>query len=144
MPKKSPDHNIAQRETSELKRSSPKELAQLRAAMNGRIDTSDIPEQMKPGVRVKRDANGQLPRRPFSPIRDAILDALELRGMTRYQLWKEAARHCGTLSQSAVYEYLRGEREIGIPYVEAIMRAVGLKVTTVSPKAFSKAWADSH
>ena len=49
--------------------------------------------------------------------------------MTRYELWKSAREHCATLPQSAVYEYLRGQREIGLPYAEALMAAVGLGVT---------------
>ena len=48
--------------------------------------------------------------------------------MTRYQLWKKAHAHCETLSASAVYDYLRGVRDIGIEYAEALMEAANLKV----------------
>jgi hypothetical protein len=34
-----------------------------------------------------------------------------------------------TLSQSAVYEYLRGQRDIGVASVEALMAAAELQVT---------------
>jgi hypothetical protein len=48
--------------------------------------------------------------------------------MTRYELWKRARAHCPTISESAVYEYLRGQRQIGVAYVEALMRAAGVVV----------------
>ncbi len=48
--------------------------------------------------------------------------------MTRYELWKKARAHCGTLSRSAVYEYLRGVRDIGVEYAEALMTAANLKI----------------
>ena len=48
--------------------------------------------------------------------------------MTRYELWKKARAHCGTLSRSAVYEYLRGVRDIGVEYAEALMMAAELQV----------------
>jgi len=40
-----------------------------------------------------------------------------------------ARDHCATLPQPAVYEDLRGQREIGLPYAEALMAAVELGVT---------------
>ena len=92
------------------------------------IDISDIPETPADAVRVKRDASGRLPVRQKSPIRDAILTALGRRQMTRYMLWKKAQRYCPKLPQSAVYEYLRGGRAIGAPYLEALFTAAGLRV----------------
>jgi hypothetical protein len=53
--------------------------------------------------------------------------------MTRYRLWQKAQAQCRTLSQSAVYEYLRGERDIGVTYVEALMAASGVKVSAKKP-----------
>lgn len=105
-------------------------LARLRSALEGPIDTAEIPEAKGAPSRVPRDASGRLAtkERP-SPIREAILKELGRRQMTRYELWKAARDHCTTLPQSAVYEYLRGQREIGLPYAEALMAAVGLGVT---------------
>jgi hypothetical protein len=48
--------------------------------------------------------------------------------MTRYTLWKKARAHHKGLSESAVYEYLRGARDLGIASVEALMKAANLKV----------------
>ena len=48
--------------------------------------------------------------------------------MTRYELWQAARVHCPRLPASAVYEFLRGQREIGLPYAEAILEAAGLVV----------------
>ena len=54
--------------------------------------------------------------------------------MTRYQLWKGAQRISPQIPASAVYEYLRGQRAIGTPYVEALMKAAGLTVKPVGGK----------
>jgi hypothetical protein len=110
--------------------STSEELQRLKAAMDDPVDTSDIPETTGLGPRVKRDASGKLQKYQVGPIGKAILSALGRRGMTRYALWKKANALCPTLSQSAVYEYLRGERDIGVVYVEALMAAVGLKVAS--------------
>jgi hypothetical protein len=110
--------------------------------MDGPIGTSDIPEKRGPFHRIKRDVAGRLPARRESPTRRAILSELERRKMTRYQLWAAARAHCPTLSQSAVYEFLRGQREIGLGYAEALMEAVGLVVrrkSTARPRPSSKA-----
>src|SRR5271166_3697327 len=111
------------------------DLDRLEAAMNHPIDTSDIPETTKLGPRLKRDASGRLQKKPVSPIRKAILSALDHREMTRYRLWQRARAQCPTLSQSAVYEYLRGERDIGVAYVEALMAASGVTVLAKKPTA---------
>ncbi len=116
----------------------PEHLAELLAARDSPVDTSDIPERTGRAIRVKRDAEGRLPAGRESPIRRAILAALGRRKMNRYQLWQEARQHCSTLTQSAVYEFLRGQREIGLPYVEAIMQAAGLTVTTAGPRKAAK------
>lgn len=128
MPKKSATVELVRRRAGEGPRPTEADMERIRRASLGPIDTSDIPEMKGPFHRIKRDALGRLPKKRESPIRDAILAALGRRKMTRYQLWKDARVHCETLPQSAVYEYLRGQREIGLPYAEALMRAVGLVV----------------
>ena len=80
---------------------------------------SEAEESRDIGPRVRRTASGQVPERPLGPVRRAILDSLEQNNMTRYQLWKKAHARCKTLSASAVYDYLRGARDIGIEYAEA-------------------------
>jgi hypothetical protein len=92
------------------------------------IQTDDIPELKGTEAPVCRDASGNLPRRQLGPVRLAILESLDDHGMTRYELWKKARVHCDTLSRSAVYEYLRGVRDIGVEYAEALMTAANLKV----------------
>ena len=136
MSRKSGTDKLVQRTASQIPPTTEQDLARLRAAMEGPIDTSDIPEVSAGAVRVKRDAAGRLPVRPKSPIRDAILAALGRRRMTRYELWKRAQAHCPRLPQSAVYEYLRGGRAIGAPYLEALFAAAGLQVAPVkTPRA---------
>jgi hypothetical protein len=132
MPRKLPTTELVRRRAGDIGPATEADLARLRAAARGPIDTSDSPEKKGPFRRVKRDAQGRLPR-PLpalrdSPIRRAILAELERRQMTRYQLWQAARKHCPKLPASAVYEYLRGRREIGLPYAEALMEAAGLAV----------------
>ena len=115
---------------ADIPASTPEELQRLEAAMDQPVDTSDIPETTRLGPLVKRDASGRLQRNKVGPICKAILSALGRRRMTRYGLWKKANTLCPTLSQSAVYEYLRGERDIGVVYAEALMAAAGLKVVS--------------
>jgi hypothetical protein len=106
--------------------------------MNLPINTSDIPETEKLGPRLERDASGKLQKRPLSPIRKAILSALGRRQMTRYRLWQKARAIYPSLSQSAVYEYLRGQRDIGVASAEALMDAAGLTVTAKKPLVTKK------
>jgi hypothetical protein len=97
--------------------------------MERHIDTSEIPER-RPGraTRAHRSPEGSPIVPPKSAIRDAIRRELGRRQITRYELWKQARVHCPTLSESAVYEFLRGERQIGLEYVEALLVAVDLEV----------------
>jgi hypothetical protein len=98
------------------------------------IDTSEIPESRGGFHRLKRDEQGRLPQRK-SIIRDAIKRELALRKMTPYRLWKEARGFCPTLSQSAVHEFIKGQRQLELPYAEALLTAVNLGVTRLeSPK----------
>ncbi len=77
---------------------------------------------------VRRDALGKIVKRPPGRLRGAILASLDHHKMTRYELWKKAHARCESLSASAVYEYLRGEREIGSEYMEALIDAAKLDV----------------
>lgn len=124
--------DLVRRKAGDRPHATAEDLARLRAGAQGPIDTGDSPESVGPVRRVVRDADGRLPQ-PIpslrdSPIRRAILDQLGRRQMTRYQLWQAAREYCPTLPSSAVYEYLRGQREIGVPYAEALMKAAGLIV----------------
>src|SRR5256885_492849 len=101
--------------------------------MGSQIDTSDIPEQPPAARPLKRDDDGRLPVRR-SPIREAVARELERRKMTPYQLWKQAHAHCPTLSQPAVYEFLKGQRQIGVEYAEALMAALHLGVVVRVPR----------
>ena len=95
--------------------------------MDDTIDTSEIPENLSGFHRLRRDDRANLPKRR-SLIRDAIKQELKSRKMTPYRLWKEAVHHCPTISQSAVYEFIKGDRQLELPYAEALMAAVKLGV----------------
>jgi len=134
MKKPSPKANkLVRRSAADIPDPTPEELDCIKIAMAKVIDTSDIPELKKLGPRLKRDPSGRLQKRPLNPIRKAILSALGHRQMTRYRLWQKANALHPTLSQSAVYEYLRGERDIGVTSVEALMAAAGVKITSGKP-----------
>jgi hypothetical protein len=126
MPKKSATRKMIRKSAADVPRASVADLARLRNAMSGPIDTSEIPERRGSFTRVRRDADGMLPRR--SMIRDMVVRELKRRGMTPYRLWKEARLHCPTLSQSAVHEFLKGQRQIELPYAEALLAALHLIV----------------
>ncbi len=100
--------------------------------MDGPIDTSDTPEQRGAFHRLTRDSNGRLPTRK-SVIRDAIVRELEHLNITPYRLWKEAKAHCPTLSQAAVHEFIKGQRQLELPYAEALMAAVHLGIARNVP-----------
>jgi hypothetical protein len=77
---------------------------------------------------ILRDADGHIIKPAPSRIRSAILHELGKRQMTRYKLWRTARRSCPTLGQSAVYEFLRGFRQLGLGYIEALLTALDLDV----------------
>jgi hypothetical protein len=128
MPKKSKAGKIVRISAGEGHATTAQDVARLRKSMRHPIQTDDIPELKGTEPRVHRDASRNLPTRRLGPVRQAILESLDDHGMTRYELWKKARAHSGTLSRSAVYEYLRGVRDIGIESAEALMTAANLKV----------------
>src|SRR5688572_27612638 len=67
------------------------------------------------------------PREPLNgQIRLAVMQEMNRRAWTSYELWKRARRACRTLPQSAIYEFISGTRAIGLEYVEAILNALDL------------------
>jgi hypothetical protein len=105
-----------------------RDLARLRETMRRPVQTDDISELKGTEAPVCCASSGKLPASRLGPVRRAILESLDDHKMTRYELWKKARAHCGTLSRSAVYEYLRGARDIGVQYAEDLMMAAKLKV----------------
>jgi hypothetical protein len=128
-------NNVIRRSASDIPKPTPDDLARLKTAMDHPIDTSEIPEIKKLGPRVQRDSSGNLQKNPLGVIRQAILSALGRSQMTRYELWKRAHAVQPTLSQSGVYEYLRGQRDIGVTNAEALMAAAGVMVDIRKPSA---------
>ncbi|MGD0139986.1 MAG: hypothetical protein ABSD28_14020 [Tepidisphaeraceae bacterium] len=100
----------------------------FQARRNGRANPATEPR------RIVRDAEGKIVKPPPGPIRSAILGELGRRQMSRYRLWKLASKECPTLTQSAVYEFLRGVRQLGLRYIEALLWALNLRVVTMSKK----------
>ncbi len=121
---------IVRKKAGQIPATSPEELARMLAIPDESIDLTDIPEQPA-GGRLTRDEAGRLPVRP-SFLRDAIAAAMAERNMSTYALWKEAKATCPTISETAVGEFLKGKRQIGLAYLETLMTVTGL---TVVPKS---------
>jgi hypothetical protein len=126
MPKKSVVSKTVRKSAKELPPASTADLARLRAAMQGNIDTGEIPERRK-FHRIKRDAGGTLPPRK-SIIREAVAREMRYRHLTVYRLWQLARVHYPTLSQGAIHEFLKGQRQLELPSVEALLAAVNLRI----------------
>jgi hypothetical protein len=109
------------------------DLQRLRAAMSRRVEgNAGLPPENN---RVVRNALGRLPAKPLSSIRDAILCTLATHGITRYELWKRARTLCPTLPESAVYEFLRGQRAISVTYCESLLSALDLGIAPLHKAA---------
>ena len=104
------------------------DLDRLRAAMQGSIDTTDIPER-RTFQRLQRDASGRLPPRK-STIRDAVKRQMERLHLTAYRLWQLARVYYPPLSQAAVHEFLKGQRQLELPSIEALLAAADLRVVS--------------
>ena len=126
MSKKSAVSKVARKSAAEIPQASKADLGRLRAAMQGDIDTSEISERRK-FQRLKRDTNGELPPRK-SILREAVMREMQLLNLTVYRLWQLARVHYPPLSQSAVHEFLKGQRQLELPSVEALLAAVNLHV----------------
>jgi len=126
MPKKSATSKIVRKTATGLNPPSQDDLKRLRDAMMGDIDTSDIPEKRKI-ERLHRDATGKLPSSK-SMIREAVARQMQRRHLTVYRLWRLARVHYPSLSQSAVHEFIKGQRQLELPSIEALLAAVDLRV----------------
>lgn len=131
MSKKSAATNVTRKSAARIPPASKADLARLRAAMAGNIDTSEIPER-RTFQRLQRDANGNLPA-PRSMIRDAVEREMHRLNITVYRLWQMARIHYPPLSQSAVHEFLKGRRRIELPSAEALLCAVHLGLVSKNP-----------
>ncbi len=125
---------IVHKKYDELPPTTPADLDRLRKAMarsDARVKRDREPTMGSNPIR--RDANGRIIKPLPSRIRSAILQELGRRKMTRYKLWKAAQENCPTLTQSAVYEFLRGFRQLGLSYIEAMLVALNLDVVASRP-----------
>lgn len=131
MATKSAAGRLVRKSAADIPAASAADLDRLRAAMKGEIDTSDLAERRGAFQRIERGAGGRPPARR-SAIREAVKREMERMKITPYRVWKEARAHCPTLSQSAVHEFLKGQRQVELPYAEALMAALHLRVARVA------------
>src|SRR5207249_4039193 len=87
---------------------------------------SEIPERRK-FQPLKRDASARLPPAK-SIIREAVAREMQHLHLSVYRLWQLARAHYPPLSQAAVHEFLKGQRQLELPSVEALLTAVDLRV----------------
>ena len=114
--------SLVTRSASHIPAATHADIERLRKAMRSSIDTSEIPE------RTTARGGSPVPSPETGGIRDTVLAEIGRQGLSRYRLWKAARAHSKTLPESAVYEFLRGERNIGLAYLDAILAALGLEV----------------
>ncbi len=125
---------VVRRKAGEIPPTPSEDLERLLAMQDaGDVDTSDIPER-KDRVRLSRDADGNLPPQRGT-IRDAVASEMGRRGLSVYALWKAAKAHAPTISETAVGEFLKGRRSLGVALVEALLSALGLEVVHRPPKS---------
>jgi hypothetical protein len=132
MSKKS-THKVIEKSATQIAMASAADLDRLRAAMQGPVDTSDLPERQT-FQRLRRDSTGKLPPRR-SIIRAAVVRQMQRRHLTAYRLWRLARVYCPTLSQSAVGEFLKGLRQLELPSVEALLSAAQLQIVVKRRKS---------
>lgn len=126
---------VMRKAAGEIPRPDAEGLARLRALKDRPVDTSeagDAPETVGPLRPVAVGPEGRPLRRPPDLFRDAILARLDQLGMNRGQLYRKAREYCPTLSESAVYEYLRGQRDVQSAYLSALLKAAELTIRPVS------------
>jgi len=126
MSKKSVASKVVRKSAAEIPPAAGADLDRLRAAMQDSIDTGEIPERKK-FHRLQRDASGTLPPRK-SIIREAVARQMRHERLTVYRLWQMARAHYPPLSQAAVHEFLKGQRQLELPSIEALLAATNLRV----------------
>lgn len=126
MQKKSVAHKTVRKSAREIPPASKADFDRLRDAMQSKIDMAEIPERRK-FHRLARDMNGRLPSHK-SVIREAVKREMQYLNLTVSRLWQLARMHCPSLSQAAVHEFLKGQRQLELPSVEALLAAVDLRV----------------
>ena len=137
MPKQSAASRIVRLSADALPPATKSDLARLREAAKGRIDTSEIPEA-RSFVRLERDViNGLLPSRK-SIIRDAVAKEVKRRHLTVYRFWQLARAFSPSLSQSAVHEFLKGQRQLELQSIEALLAAAQLRVVSRPTRSRAK------
>ena len=100
---------------AEVRPPSAGDLRRLKRASAGAIDTSDIPEQRS--------------MKKHGPIWSAIVGEMIRQGLTGHGLWKKAREFCPKIPESAVYEFLKDKRSVRVEYADAMLQALGVKLT---------------
>ncbi len=142
MPAGSRGKKVVRKTAAEIPRPNAEDLARLRALKARPVDTSeegDAPESRGPLRPVAVGPDGRPERKAPDLFREAILARLDQLSMNRGQLYRKAREYCPTLSESAVYEYLRGQRDVQSSYLAAMLKAAGLAVRPVSQRRKDRA-----
>lgn len=119
MKSKSPTAKLVSKSIADLRAPSVADRKRLRAAAARSADLSEIAK--RPWAVESQPAVG-------GAIRAAIVAEMNRKKLTAYALWRLASKHCETLPNAAVYQFLRGQRQVRVDYAEAMMAALGLHV----------------
>jgi hypothetical protein len=105
---------------SRIKPPTPKDLARLERAGAAPIDTRQIP-----AVRAMKR---------HGPIWHAIADGMRRQGLSGHRLWKLSQPFCPRMPESAVYEFLSDKRSVRVEYADAMLQALGIRLTSSRKK----------
>jgi hypothetical protein len=114
MKKKQAAAKIIQIRANQIKPPTKEDLNRLKRAAAGPIDTSDIAE-----MRFTKKG----------PIWHAVVDEMRRQGLSGHRLWKLAREYSPKLPESAVYEFMANKRSVRVDYADAMLQALGLKLT---------------
>jgi len=118
------------------------DLLRLKRASARAVDTSDLPERPNAALGARPSAARLLSAERPSLLREAIVKEMARQNLTAYALTKHAKVFCETLSQSAVYEFLKGQRQLEVRYADALLRTLRLQIVpnrarALDPKTLS-------
>ena len=88
----------------------------LDGAAAASIDFSDIPEHIRSW--------------PQTDVERAIINELLSRGITIGQVWQVARRYSPKLTKTAIKQFLGGKEQIAARDVDALLKALGLRIVT--------------
>lgn len=129
------DVKLVHKSAERLPAARAEDLLRLKRASAGPVDTSDLPERPNGALGAGASVTRGLEAGPPSLLREAIVKEMARQNLTAYGLTKRARSYCETLSQAAVYEFVKGQRQLAVRYADALLRALGLQIVSDRTRA---------